>query len=232
MVSYPSKDRKEIETVLKSILKMSNPEDKEAVSRPNAAIMDSSGGGNAGGAGVSITITFNKAYVVSIPGVLKIVEFILLLLAFSIAADINVANWGRMSFFLFVTITSWLLVIAWFVLFTSNLHTKINLSINWNITLLIFAAVVAFLLLISSALLADDVRKFESVSFGDFSANSSPDLDQDQDQYLDWNRNRNRNLDSLRAAVAFGFIAMFVFIGDAVVEFLKVTGKTQVHIAL
>lgn len=209
---------------------MSNPEDKEAVSRPNAAIMDSSGGGNAGGAGVSITITFNKAYVVSIPGVLKIVEFILLLLAFSIAADINVANWGRMSFFLFVTITSWLLVIAWFVLFTSNLHTKINLSINWNITLLIFAAVVAFLLLISSALLADDVRKFESVSFGDFSANSSPDLD--QDQYLDWNRNRNRNLDSLRAAVAFGFIAMFVFIGDAVVEFLKVTGKTQVHIAL
>ena len=31
---------------------------------------------------------------------------------------------------------------------------------------------------------------------------------------------------------AFGFIAMFVFIGDAVVEFLKVTGKTQVQIAL
>lgn len=55
---------------------MSHPEDKEAVSRPNAAIMDSSGGGNAGGAGVSITITFNKAYVVSIPGVLKIVEFV------------------------------------------------------------------------------------------------------------------------------------------------------------
>lgn len=211
---------------------MSNPEDKEAVSRPNAAIMDSSGGGNAGGAGVSITITFNKAYVVSIPGVLKIVEFILLLLAFSIAADINVANWGRMSFFLFVTITSWLLVIAWFVLFTFNLHTKINLSINWNITLLIFAAVVAFLLLISSALLADYVRKFESVPFGDVSANSIPDLDLDQDQYLDWNRNWNRNLDSLRAAVAFGFIAMFVFIGDAVVEFLKVTGKTQVQIAL
>lgn len=201
---------------------MSNPEDKEAVSRPNAAIMDSSGGGNAGGAGVSITITFNKAYVVSIPGVLKIVEFILLLLAFSIAADISFAYRGRMSFFLFVTITSWLLVIAWFVLFTFNLQTKINLSINWNITLLIFAAVVAFLLLISSALLADGVRKFESVPLGDVSANSIPDLVQD----------RKRNLDLLRAAVAFGFIAMFVFIGDAVVEFLKVTGKTQVQIAL
>lgn len=188
---------------------MSNPEDKEAVSRPNAAIMDSSGGGNAGGAGVSITITFNKAYVVSIPGVLKIVEFILLLLAFSIAADINVANWGRMSFFLFVTITSWLLVIAWFVLFTFNLHTKINLNINWNITLLIFAAVVAFLLLISSALLADDVRKIEEKS-----GYSLPFLG------------------PLRTAVAFGFIAMFVFIGDAVVNILKITGKTQVQIAL
>lgn len=188
---------------------MSNPEDKEAVSRPNAAIMDSSGGGNAGGAGVSITITFNKAYVVSIPGVLKIVEFILLLLAFSIAADINLKNWGRMSFFLFVTITSWLLVIAWFVLFTFNLHTKINLNINWNITLLIFAAVVAFLLLISSALLADDVRKIEEKS-----GYSLPFLG------------------PLRAAVAFGFIAMFVFIGDAVVNVLKITGKTQVQIAL
>lgn len=204
---------------------MSNPEDKEAVSRPNAAIMDSSGGGNAGGAGVSITITFNKAYVVSIPGVLKIVEFILLLLAFSIAADISFAYWGRMSFFLFVTITSWLLVIAWFVLFTFNLQTKINLSINWNITLLIFAAVVAFLLLISSALLADDVRKFKPMSYREFSANSTPNLQ-------DLQPNLNLNLDSLRAAVAFGFIAMFVFIGDAVVEFLKVTGKTQVQIAL
>lgn len=187
---------------------MSNPEDKEAVSRPNAAIMDSSEGGNAGGAGVSITITFNKAYVVSIPGVLKIVEFILLMLAFSIAADINFKNRG-MSFFLFVTITSWLLVIAWFVLFTFNLHTKINLNINWNITLLIFAAVVAFLLLISSALLADDVRKIEEKS-----GYSLPFLG------------------PLRAAVAFGFIAMFVFIGDAVVNILKITGKTQVQIAL
>ncbi|XP_027047390.1 uncharacterized protein LOC113675059 [Pocillopora damicornis] len=147
---------------------------------------------------------------------------ILLLLAFSIAADISFAYRGRMSFFLFVTITSWLLVIAWFVLFTFNLQTKINLSINWNITLLIFAAVVAFLLLISSALLADGVRKFESVPLDDVSANSIPDLVQD----------RKRNLDLLRAAVAFGFIAMFVFIGDAVVEFLKVTGKTQVQIAL
>ena len=31
---------------------------------------------------------------------------------------------------------------------------------------------------------------------------------------------------------AFGFIAMFVFIGDAVVNILKITGKTQVQIAL
>ena len=30
---------------------------------------------------------------------------------------------------------------------------------------------------------------------------------------------------------AFGFIAMFVFIGDAVVEFLRITGKMQVQIA-
>lgn len=187
---------------------MSKPENKETAAKPNTAAADCSGASNAGGAAVSIII--NKAYITSISGILKIMEFILLLLAFSIAADINIGNWGRMSFFLFVTITSWLFVIAWFVLFTFNLHTKINLSINWNLTLLIFAADVASFLLISSALLANDVRKFRGYS----------------KSYTE-----TSTLDSLQAAVAFGFIAMFVFIGDAVVEFLKIIGKTRVQIA-
>ena len=56
------------------------------------------------------------------------------MLAFAIAADVNfIASKSRMDFFLFVTVTSWLLVIAVFVLFAFNIISKINLSIDWNI---------------------------------------------------------------------------------------------------
>lgn len=155
-------------------------------------------------------IRVNKAYIKSIRGILKIVEFILLLLAFAIAVGIrrDMEKKGRMEFFLIVTILSWLFVIAWFVLFTFNLHKKINPTINWTITLLIFAAAVALFLLISSALLADDVKKFRGYSTSFMAAST---------------------LVSLRAAVAFGFIAMFVFIGDFVVEFLIFAEMVQLQ---
>ena len=56
------------------------------------------------------------------------------MIAFALAADIDyIGTWGRMSFFLFVTITSWILVIAVFVLLAFNLTSKINLNIDWNI---------------------------------------------------------------------------------------------------
>lgn len=53
---------------------MSNPENREPADRPNATATGRSGGGGTGGAGV--TITLNKAYIMSIPGILKIVEFV------------------------------------------------------------------------------------------------------------------------------------------------------------
>ena len=62
------------------------------------------------------------------------------MLAFALAADVFailaqhfVVHRARMDFFLFVTVTSWLLVIAVFVLFAFNIISKINLSIDWNI---------------------------------------------------------------------------------------------------
>jgi len=65
------------------------------------------------------------------------------MIAFALGADIQYSgNWGRMSFFLFVTIMSWILVMAVFVLFAFNIISKINLNIDWNIpvSLLIYAA--------------------------------------------------------------------------------------------
>ena len=65
------------------------------------------------------------------------------MIAFALGADIQyIGTWGRMSFFLFVTITSWIFVIAVFVLFALNIISMINLNIDWNIpvSLLIYAA--------------------------------------------------------------------------------------------
>ncbi|XP_068699475.1 plasmolipin-like [Montipora capricornis] len=152
---------------------------------------------SSGSAGLGLTMSYIK----SIPGILKMVEFFTLLLAFAIASDaysIYHYNLGKMDFFLFVTVTSWIFVIAIFILFAFNIISKINFNLDWNILVLVFAVVVAILLLISSALLAS----FVGSAFSGYSY-----------------------YDKIRAAAAFGFISMFVFIGDAVLHFLKMRGK-------
>ena len=56
------------------------------------------------------------------------------MIAFALAADFKGSgSWGRMDFFLFVTVTSWLLVIAIFVLFAFNVISMINVNIDWNL---------------------------------------------------------------------------------------------------
>jgi len=58
------------------------------------------------------------------------------MIAFALAADFKgSSSWGRMDFFLFVTITSWLLVIARFVVsaFDAILKLAINVNIGGNV---------------------------------------------------------------------------------------------------
>ena len=56
------------------------------------------------------------------------------MIAFALAADSKgSSSWGRMDFFLFVTVTSWLFVIAIFVLFAFNVISVINVNIDWNL---------------------------------------------------------------------------------------------------
>lgn len=172
---------------------MADPENPDTTTRSDEAPAEKSGSGGNGSGSIRLTM----GYIISIPGILKIVEFFTLMLAFALAADVDyLGTWGRMNFFLFVTITSWLLVIAVFVLFAFNIISKINLSIDWNIPVFVFALVAAILLLLSSALLADYVAGFSGSV-----------------------------IDKVRAAAAFGFISMFVFIADAVVCFLRKTGR-------
>lgn len=145
-------------------------------------------------------IGLNMPYIKSIPGILKIVEFFTLLLAFSIAGNAYAffPKNGHMDFFLFATVTSWIFVMVFFVLFAFNIIAKINLGLDWNLPVLVFAVMAAILILISSSLIAHDLSSASGVDHPIF--------------------------DKLRAGVAFGFISMFALIGDAVVHVLKMRG--------
>lgn len=153
-------------------------------------------------------IGLNMPYIKSIPGILKIVEFFTLLLAFSIAGNAYASihyNYGDMDFFLFATVTSWIIVMVFYVLFAFNIIAKINLNVDWNLPVLVFAVIAAILILISSSLVAHDVSQ---VPTGFYVHSILAAF-----------------YNKLRAGVAFGYISMFVFIGDAVVHVLKIKGK-------
>ena len=60
----------------------------------------------------------------------------MLLLAFSIAGNTyacSTGGIGYMDFFLFATVTSWIFVMVFFVLFAFNIIAKINLNLDWNL---------------------------------------------------------------------------------------------------
>lgn len=160
-----------------------------------------SSGGRGGDIGLNIP------YIQSIPGILKIVEFFTLLLAFSVGGNAYASlhfNYGDMDFFLFATVTSWIMVLVFFVLFAFNVIAKINVDLDWNLPVLVFAVIAAILILISSSLVAHDVSFSTDYIIHPFLASY---------------------FNKVRAGVAFGFISMFVFIGDAVVHVLKIKGK-------
>ncbi|CAH3161268.1 unnamed protein product [Porites lobata] len=147
--------------------------------------------------------SLTKEYI--IPGIIKTAEFLLLMIAFSLAADFKgSSSWGRMDFFLFATITSWLLVIARLVsccciAFDAILIFKlaIDFTICGDLLVMIFDAVVAVFLLISSSLIADDARRWNDIHGGYRPSGFS----------------------------AFGFFSMVAFIIEAVFHFMKMRGK-------
>lgn len=98
-------------------------------------------------------------YLKSVPGLLKIIEIVCLLLSFACLSGFTLKYkepryGGRFDFFYFATITSWLLVIILFIMFLLRLYERFA-NINWNLVMAVYSPVTAFLLLISSALVLD-----------------------------------------------------------------------------
>ncbi|XP_065674903.1 CKLF-like MARVEL transmembrane domain-containing protein 8 isoform X2 [Hydra vulgaris] len=138
-----------------------------------------------GSAESKINMKPNFGFLRSLPGILMAVNIVLLFIAWVIMAgwkDNNIYFYslsGHVSYFLFATITPWLVLCILFIVFIFKIHTKI--PIDWPLTLCLNCAIWIILLLISSIIIANDARKYNTYSgFGS---------------------------DALGAASAFGFLA-------------------------
>jgi len=143
-------------------------------------------------------VSVDLGYIKSPPGILKIAEFVLLLIAFACLGDTNAFyHNSAYHFAMFIMVTLWLLVIGLFILFLLQLHLKINLP--WVIVLMVFHAVGSFALLISSSLIADDATDHHDVA--------------DNTILKGWCE-VNNVCALYDAATAFGFFSMIAFILD------------------
>ncbi|EDO46490.1 predicted protein [Nematostella vectensis] len=98
------------------------------------------------------TVAVSMTYAMSPRGMLKIVEFFQLLIAWVSAVACCSAN-----FFLFVTIFSWIFVTIIFLFYFFCLVQKIP-QINWDMSVFINSIIWGILLLVASSLLANYAR--------------------------------------------------------------------------
>lgn len=155
--------------------------------------------------------TLDVEYIKSLPGLLKVAEILCLLIAFASLSGFTLhfkddLYGGRFDFFYFATITPWLLVIIIYVLFALRLHERLA-NINWDFVMTIFSPVVAFLLLVSSALVLDVAIYFR----------------RNEKQFKDgfFVICEKEPCGNVEAAGSFGILSMVLFAVDTFLYFMK-----------
>ncbi|XP_028392798.1 uncharacterized protein LOC114517315 [Dendronephthya gigantea] len=102
-------------------------------------------------------------YITSTPGILKIFEFIFLLVSLAcITGFMKPLNniRGTWNFFLFSIAVTWVLTMVSFLFFTLGGHKKFP-SMNWVLAIAIIYFIFTILLLIASGILADNARSYK-----------------------------------------------------------------------
>ncbi|KAG5900503.1 hypothetical protein JTB14_010913 [Gonioctena quinquepunctata] len=85
-------------------------------------------------------IKINVDYFKTVPGLLKIAEFILGILCMSLASP---AYYGATHFFLFVATTSFIGTLIWIFIYLLGIREALNLPINWILTELLNTGICA-----------------------------------------------------------------------------------------
>ncbi|XP_031569510.1 uncharacterized protein LOC116304005 [Actinia tenebrosa] len=191
----------------------------------------------------ALNISPDIAYLKTPQAILKIVQIVTLLIAFSCITDccdggkpyalsFLYTNFGRgqgtvldysdhirnTSFFLAVTIFGWLLVVFLFVFFFFKLHERFK-QIKWEMVVMIISIVWSVLLLLSCSLMGN----ISSTVFPLRPTESSSD-DGDTPGGVNFLK---KYVDTLVAGVVFGFFATIAFIVDAALHFWQFWSKRR-----
>lgn len=165
-------------------------------------------------------INIDKNYIKSIVGILKPIEFLMLLLAWALCASFRSGfpslhasipssfsyRSAAVGFFLFVTVTLWLLVIIVYILNVLSLMARVNIPQKALIVVGVHG-IWALLLLISTAVIAADAVRLSGISNWCTILNAS--------------ESSKTTCGTYDGAVAFGVFSCLAFIIDTVVHFFN-----------
>eukprot|EP00112_Aurelia_sp_Birch-Aquarium-sp1_P008734 Seg1970.8 transcript_id=Seg1970.8/GoldUCD/mRNA.D3Y31 product="hypothetical protein" protein_id=Seg1970.8/GoldUCD/D3Y31 len=148
-----------------------------------------------------------KAYLKSNLAVLKVLEFIVCLVGFSSCAHFRNSIFGHLKsdvtgFFMFMVIAIWLFVLVVFWLNLISFMDLIDTKAS-HIKMLVAHAVLAFMLLIASSVMAD----------------------MDMTIVCDWSHYYRSICNSYRTAVACGFITTAIMCFDSAIQFFNISSR-------
>lgn len=94
-----------------------------------------------GGGGIS-ALRINVGYFQTVPGIIKLVQFILGIICMACASP---AYFSATSFFLFVVVVSFIATILWIFAYLLGIREALNVAVNWIFTELINTAIASIL---------------------------------------------------------------------------------------
>ncbi|XP_017478596.1 PREDICTED: CKLF-like MARVEL transmembrane domain-containing protein 4 [Rhagoletis zephyria] len=98
-----------------------------------------------GGGGLS-ALKINIGYFTTVPGILKLVQFVLGIICMACGSPAYIA---ATSFFLFVVVISFIATILWIFAYLLGIREALNVAVNWIFTELLNTAICALLYFIA-----------------------------------------------------------------------------------
>ena len=161
---------------------------------------------------------YDKIYLRTAPSIIKILQIITLFIAFAavLSFDVKVTFvntvYSRIRFFILVAAVGWFSVL--FVFCLNLFRLTRNLPIPWHWVNLIIGVVFSLFMLISSALLANNIDTLRT--------NKRPETSTSEQVYITEcefleNRETATSCSVAELGTVFGFIAVVLFVADIVV---------------
>ncbi|XP_048577003.1 uncharacterized protein LOC5518011 [Nematostella vectensis] len=165
-----------------------------------------SGNNNDMGDQSETVVYVNVDYLLSIPAVLKILEFLFLITAMGcmITYDNHWVSYpAELVFFHVVVVLDWIIVLAFFVMMLFTLERRLP-GYDWNLCIVFTSFIMGVFLIAAAGLMGHEAVKHQNLEWKDV-----------------FSTEIKFTLDHLVAAVILAFIAVLLFIIDIIVHLVK-----------